>query len=263
MKKKHLLKIGIIQLLACFFLFSCATIQTNINGYIREMSDPQISNNEGSMKKERIRLFRPSDNSRKNIHILGTIHMGHFNYQNKYSLADVQSVIDVIRPDLLLVEVRQETFDKYGVLDGPPEMIFAWCYSKENGIDVKGIDWWHPSLGLPNTTSMERDDHIFNNIISANNNYENILVLIGYEHLQPQEMFFMNHGYLSINITNKENYFEKSDNMNFVYPKNYEIERKKQNEYFKNTFLYEIYAIPEDNPFREAWIKYMTRNKEQ
>jgi len=214
---------------------------------------------DGGRKENYIVHYRPADNNRQNIYMLGTVHGLHFDEQYNYSLADIQSVIDVIRPDLLLVEVRQDTFEKYGALDGPTEMIFGWCYAKEKGIDVMGIDWWHPSIGLPNTTSYLRDNNINDNIISAINNKKNILVLIGAGHLDPQDSFFIRQGYRRIKITNKEKYFQK--NKKFVYPKDFELEQEKQIEYYVNTFINDIYAIPEDNPSRDIWLNHLLPNK--
>jgi len=119
--------------------------------------------NEEFNKENRLVLYKPAGNNRQNIYILGTIHGGHFDKNNKYSLADIQSVIDTVNPDIILVEVRQETYDKYRILDGPNEMTFAWCYAKEKSIEVRGIDWWSPAEGMPNATLTKRDDNIFKN----------------------------------------------------------------------------------------------------
>jgi hypothetical protein len=255
--------ISLVVLLLAFFIV-CVTCCTNrTKGKSAAIEETNVPPSENfSQKEDFIWLYRPADNNRQNIYILGTIHQGHFDKQNNYPLADVQSVIDEIRPDLLLVEVRQETFEKYGALDGPTEMVFAWSYANEKGIYVSGIDYWYPSLGLPNTTFSERDDHIFDNIISASNKKENILVLIGCSHLFPLDRRFISHGYRRIKIANKERYFRNSSNIDFAYPDSYEDRRDKYYDYYNNIFPDEVYAIPEDNPFRESWIKHITRNRE-
>jgi hypothetical protein len=253
----------LVALMLSFFIgytSCCSNQRKRVNEVIEETNVPPSGN--FSQKDNFIWLYKQVDNNRQNIYILGTIHQGHFDKQNNYSLADIQSVIDEIRPDLLLVEVRQETFEKHGALDGPTEMIFAWSYANEKGIYVNGIDYWYPSLGLPNTTFSERDDHIFDNIISAANKKENLLVLIGCSHLFPLDSRFISHGYRRIKIANKEQYFNNSSNIDFVYPDSYEDRVDKNHDYFNNIFPDEVYAISEDNPFREGWIKHITRNRE-
>jgi hypothetical protein len=210
-----------------------------------------------SQKTECIMLYRPIGNNRQNIYILGTIHGGHFDEKYNYSMADVQNVIDVIHPDIILVEIRSETFEKYGVLDGPFEMTFAWCYAEEKGIETRGIDWWTPAVGLPLTLPAIRDDHIFDNIISASSNKKNILVLIGASHLFPLDKRFTSNKYRRIKIENKENYFYKSGEISFHFPEKYEIERRKNEKYYGTQFLEEIYGLPEDSPYREAWMRHL------
>jgi hypothetical protein len=249
-------KILLLILFSLFIISSCTKIE--------EPMAPRIRNIDGSLahKIEFIVLYRHKNNKYQNIYLLGTIHQGHFDEQFNYSLADIQSVIDVIRPDLILIEVRQETVDNHGVLDGSTEMIFAWCYAIEKGIDVKGMDWWHPSIGLPMTLLKERDDNIFKNIVNASSNYKNILVLIGVDHLILQDIRFKNHGYYRNNIPNKNEIFCESNNFNFIYPKNYRAEINKHYDYFESIFIEEIYAIPENNPYRQAWINHVTRSLE-
>jgi len=211
--------------------------------------------NEEFNKENCLTLYKPAGNNRQNIYILGTIHGGHFDKNNKYSLADIQSVIDTVNPDIILVEVRQETYDKYSILDGSNEMTFAWCYAKEKSIEVKGIDWWSPAVQLPNTTSTIRDDNIFKNIIEVCGNKRNILILIGAAHVIPLDERFINYKFRRMKITDKEKYFIKSDEVNFNLPKKYETELNKRDEYYQTLFPEEIYALPENNPNRNAWIK--------
>jgi hypothetical protein len=234
--------------------FSIAFLTCSFN---RKKETNTPPNGNYSQKENLIWLYRPADNNHQNIYILGTIHQDHFNKHYNFSLAGVQNVIDEIRPDLLLLEIRQETFDKYGALDGPPEMIFAWSYANEKGIIVSGIDYWHPSLSLPNTTYKERDDRIYDNIITASNKKKNILVLIGADHLYKLDERFISHGYQRIRIANKEQYFKNSDNFNFVYPDSYKAEFNKRNNFLKNIFPDEVYSIKKDNPFREKWINLL------
>ncbi|WFA09226.1 hypothetical protein [Tissierella sp. Yu-01] len=92
-------------------------------------------------KENNLVLYINEDNTQK-VYILGTIHEYNFKSFLNYSYLDVQNVIENIRPDLLLLEVGQETYNEYGVVKSPVEMIPLWCYALEEGMRVNGVDWF-------------------------------------------------------------------------------------------------------------------------
>ena len=92
------------------------------------------------IKKENNLLLFEKDG--KKIFILGTIHHFHFTKDNDYTLAQAESVIKTVAPDVLMIEGRQATLDSYDAVDGPFEMAFARCIAREQGLPVMGIDSW-------------------------------------------------------------------------------------------------------------------------
>ncbi len=62
----------------------------------------------------------------------------------------LSALIDSYRPDLVLVEIRQEAFKKGWYDDGPFEMTYITSYAQSKGIAVKPIDWYHDEeIGRP------------------------------------------------------------------------------------------------------------------
>lgn len=62
-------------------------------------------------------------NSAQEIYILGTVHEYHFHRLLGYSIVDIKNVIDNIQPDLVLLEVDQNTINEYGVIKSLIEMV--------------------------------------------------------------------------------------------------------------------------------------------
>ena len=73
----------------------------------------------------------------QDIYMLGTYHSQHFNKSMGYSMADIVNCIKNVDPDVVLIEAREETFDRYGAIDGPIDMILAYSYCVQEGIDVR------------------------------------------------------------------------------------------------------------------------------
>ncbi len=168
----------------------------------------RIRMNRSYMAKENNLVMFEAQGGASEIYILGTIHGAHFEESSNYSLADIQSVIDTVQPDILLVEARQETFDNHGVIDGPFEMIFAWSYAEAGGIPVRGIDWWRITEDAQsNTTTAERDDHIYENIMAESAGYKKVLVLCGATHRIEQSKRFSDNGHDEKKLSRKSDYF--------------------------------------------------------
>jgi len=195
------------------------------------------------------------------VYILGTTHSEHFNRFSRYSLANVQSVINTINPDLILIETRQETVNNYNVLDGPIDMIYSWTYAVENGIEVKGIDWWIPGNYNPGGTNELRDDKIYENIISELKEYKNVLVICGFSHKNEQRDRLKNIGFIEIKIPNKSCYLNSISENEFYYPRTMANEIEKKINFLNIEMVKEIKQNVTDNKYLELWLNQMERLK--
>jgi len=84
----------------------------------------------------------PKDNDEQMIYLLGTLYHLHEHKDSVYPLSDIQSAIEIINPDVLLVEDRQDLWDDYEITYTAQELCWAWHYALEKGIAVRDIDSW-------------------------------------------------------------------------------------------------------------------------
>jgi hypothetical protein len=207
--------------------------------------------------KEMNLVMFSSQDSQTEFYILGTIHGEHFNRKYNYSIANVQSVIDTVKPDILLVEIRQETYDNYGVLDGPFEMMYAWSYAEAEGIPARGIDWWHITEDTQtNSTNAERDDHIYENILTESAGYEKVLVLCGTTHRIEQSKRFLGNGYTEVKLQDKSDYFGNGSPEGFIYSATFRTLLEDKAEWSKTVMKDEItVGTAEGSKAREQWLQ--------
>jgi hypothetical protein len=116
------------------------------------------------------------------VYLLGTIHKDHCTSQ-AYSLWHIAAVIDHLKPDMLLVESRPEELAKDNWADGPIEMPFASMTARSLGIRVDGIDWWQRAGSRPGTSSDEREERMFQNVLERLPGHRTVLILVGYSHV--------------------------------------------------------------------------------
>ncbi|MCL4517401.1 MAG: hypothetical protein M1379_17775 [Firmicutes bacterium] len=116
------------------------------------------------------------------IYILGTIHGRHLK-TGDYSLQQIRAVVKNLRPDLLLVESRQEELKRDNLGDGPVEMLFANLEARSLGIEVGGMDWWTKKGMKPGRTNKARDDKMVENILQSVPGHKKVLVLTGASHV--------------------------------------------------------------------------------
>jgi len=162
---------------------------------------------------------------------VGTFHGNHFDKSKDYSLCDIQSLIQYSQCDYVFIESRPETFENYGAIDGPIEMLFIYTYCQKHLIPVKMIDWWQENnQSKANTTSEERDDHIFNNIkanlekIPAG---KTIIVFYGTAHYRAQMPRMINQGWQYAVYGNPNEYFKESkDTIKYPEALPQEIDKK-------------------------------------
>ena len=195
------------------------------------------------------------DNTQK-VYILGTIHEYHFESILNYSYLNVQNVIENVRPDLLLLEVDQEIYKEYGVIKSPVEMIPLWCYASEQGISVKGVDWFKVTEKSRSwTTNEERDDHIFDNTMASIGDEPVVLIILGATHRIEQAKRFEKAGYKQQDIPGKTALFINDNISRFEYPVNTVVELEKQMEYWKTVALDKAIAVTAENSEgRSYWV---------
>lgn len=206
-------------------------------------------------KEHNLVLYTNEDHTQE-VYILGTIHEYHFKPLLNYSYLDVQNVIDNTKPDLLLLEVDQEIYNDYGVIKSPVEMIPLWCYAKEQGINVKGVDWFKVTEESRSwTTNAERDDHIFENTMKSIGDEPVVLIILGATHRIEQAKRFERSGYQQQEIQNRTACFTSNSNHMFQYPASTVAELEKQIEYW-NTIAPDkaIAATDEDSKGRSYWV---------
>ena len=190
------------------------------------------------IKENNLMLFKKDG---KEIFILGTIHHFHLIEASNYSLAQAASVIKTIKPDILLIEARQETLEKHNAVDGPIEMIFARSYAAEQNLLVKGIDWWKviKDNAAKERMDAQRDDRILDNILSAAENHNRALALMGASHRERMPERFLKKGYVKVEIDDIPGYFNNAD-IPFRYPEGMKEEACRSNKYYQTVFLQEL-----------------------
>lgn len=206
-------------------------------------------------KENNLVLYINKDNTQK-VYILGTIHEYHFESLLNYSYLNVQNVVENIRPDLLLLEVDQEAYNDYGVIKSPVEMIPLWCYASEQGISMKGVDWFEVTENSRSwTTNKERDDHIFENTMASIGDEPVVLIILGATHRIEQAKRFEYSGYKQQGILDKTALFINDTNNKFEYPANTVAELEKQVEYWNTVALNKAIAITTENSEgRSYWV---------
>lgn len=131
-----------------------------------------------------IQFLRFTDGQGQELYLLGTIHEGHLTTPS-YSLWHLQAVLEHLKPDLLLVESRPVELAKGNWGDGPIEMPFASLTAQAEGTEVQGMDWWvKESVTAMGSNSDEREDRMFQNILTALPNHRTVLILTGWSHVE-------------------------------------------------------------------------------
>lgn len=159
-------------------------------------------------------------NDNQEIYVLGTFHTEHFKRYANYSIDEMINAIDNIKPDVVFIEAREESFVDYGVVDGPIDMCIAYSYCIDKNIPLEMVDYWKVDNNhKAGTTNDNRDDHIHENIMEKMKLYENkkILVICGFGHLNAQTKRLLSDGGKTARIKNISALFQ-SDMMNFSYP---------------------------------------------
>ena len=102
------------------------------------------------------------------IIVLGTIGAAHAANPH-FSWAYFDSIIKKSSPELLLVQIRPEHFNKQEFFDGAPEMAYLAYTARNMKIQCMGIDWWlDAQMGNWDLVSFDdRMENIYRNIKAA------------------------------------------------------------------------------------------------
>ncbi len=110
------------------------------------------------------------------ITMVGTVHWDHFE-SNRYPIWELLSVIQTLKPPLVLVEIRPEAVDAGQIGEGPIEMPVCLLAARQEGIVVSGMDDW--------SNDMERrEDRMAENILARGSSTRGALVFTGYSHIE-------------------------------------------------------------------------------
>lgn len=142
-----------------------------------------------------VQFLRFTDSQGYEVYLLGTIHTSHLTTPS-YSLLHIQAVLEHLKPDLLLVESRPEELAKDNWGDGPIEMPFASLTARALGIETQGMDWWtKESVTIISSNSDEREDRMFQNILTSLPNHQTVLILTGWSHVKGFQRRLRESGY--------------------------------------------------------------------
>jgi hypothetical protein len=184
------------------------------------------------------------------IYILGSLHHMHDNLPD-FSFQHLKAVLTNLKPDILLIESRQEELEKGNFADGPIEMFYLHMVARELNIPVKGVDWFSYDESKPGTTNKKRDNMITQNIINSSKGHNKVLVVVGGTHMLVGTKMLKKSGYkrADLSLEFKNSVYSNIDN-ELVFPrdtikyinKRIEIEKGKlqsqvMNEVWRNATL--------------------------
>lgn len=179
----------------------------------------------------------------KEFYILGTIEKKHFNKIYNYSMKDMLGVIETIKPDLAMIEAREDHYIRYGIVDGKIDACVAYSYCFENKIPVSFVNWWIIDNIYPaNATTNLQDDNIFIKVsrnIKESAPGSRLLLLIDSSHFYEMTNRFEIAGFKRVPIENKSEYFHV-ENEKFKFPAVVAKTWRDRNYFFSYNFPTEV-----------------------
>jgi hypothetical protein len=180
--------------------------------------------------------FRKYAKDNQQIYFLGTVHTMSLDSE-PYSYLNLKSVIENLKPDVLLIESRPEQLSNGNFADGPSEMLYSHLIANKLGIPVKGVDWWTPddTINVPGTTNPTRDNYVNKNILKNVIGYKKVLILMGYNHVSLEQPKLESAGYKKVFFSEIEKIkLLKVHDKKLVYPKGMNYYIQKRINYEKN-----------------------------
>lgn len=173
--------------------------------------------------------FRKYVKNNQQVYFLGTDHKMSLD-SKPYSYLNLKSVIENLKPDVLLIESRPEQLDNHNFADGPPEMLYCHLIADKLGIPVKGVDWWTPDdRNRHDSTNPIRDNYINKNILKNVIGHKKVLILMGMDHVSIEQPKLLSAGYKKVFFSEIEKIkFLKVYDNKLTYPKgmNYYIQKR-------------------------------------
>lgn len=238
--KKKIWIIGIMLAVVLLLLLICMIIRFNYENQKlpsneEDFTGTVINDNveQGALNKENL-VSKYTTLKEQTVYTVGTLHDAHFDRERDYSLKELESLLEKLKPDYIFIEAREETLEEYDVIDGPIEMIYAYSYGLEHDIPVRLIDYWKIDNNIVTNSSDDfRDNQIFYNIneklkeIEAN---KTIVVMYGASHYFYQKPRIELAGWREGEIDNIQDLFQ-SNTDEFAYPKSMEAVIDKKIDY--------------------------------
>jgi hypothetical protein len=170
-------------------------------------------------KNLRFRMMRKLTHEDKEIYILGSLHHMHYHLPD-YSFQHLKAVLTNLKPDILLIESRQEELEKGNLADGPIEMFYLHMAARDLNIPVKGVDWFSYEDSKPATTNKKRDHMIIQNIINSSKGHNKVLVVVGATHMLVETKMLKKSGYKRVDLSlDFKNSLYSNIDIDLVFPK--------------------------------------------
>jgi hypothetical protein len=133
-------------------------------------------------------------NKNIDIFVIGTIGASHAR-NPRYCWLHLDSILLVNNPELLLVQVRPDHFNKHEFFDGAPEMAYLAYTAQKMKIECRGIDWWldQQLADRDLVGSKERIFNILRNIQSAlsSTRAQMIMIAVDMDFVEPLANYFL------------------------------------------------------------------------
>lgn len=172
--------------------------------------------------------FREYIKDDQQIYFLGSDHKLSLDSE-PFSYLNLKSVIENLKPDILLIESRPEQLANGNWADGPPEMLYSHLIANNLVIAVRGVDWFDPNAEVSNSTDALRDNHINENILKNIAGHKKVLIFMGNHHVSLEQPKLEIAGYKKVffSETKKIKLFKINDKK-LIYPKgmNYYIQKR-------------------------------------
>lgn len=203
-------------------------------------------------------LYEAKGNRR--VYSMGTMHGEYATKDLEYSFADLFDTIDMIEPDVILLEMHDDCYQEYGAVDGPFEMKFVCGYAETKGIPVYGIDYWELDDHIfenTNTTDDYRDNQFFYNIfdkVMEAKAGSTIFVLYGGEHFYNTIPRMELSGWQRKDIDTSE-YYKHVEHESYQYPEKVKDVFLKCIDYYENGYVEKTMNSITDERVREEWLE--------
>lgn len=181
------------------------------------------------------------------------------------AFADLFDTIDMIKPDVILLEMHDDCYQKYGAVDGPLEMVLTCGYGEGRKIPVYGIDYWELDDSIYekiDTTDNNRDNEMFYNIydkVAEAPGGTTFFVLYGGAHFYNAIPRMEMSGWKKIDI-NTSDFYKHVERQAYQYPDELMDVLQNTINYFENQYVEKAYKSITDETVREKWLENLAES---